>query len=197
MPTDALLAVENVAFEIEGRTILHPLRMAVGAGRMVGVIGHNGSGKSTLGKILARQVRPSAGSLQVLGQCAEAIGARGFARLVAYLPQQIPPAVGMTVRELVAMGRYPWLGAFKSPTQHDIDKVEEGMATTLVNGLAGRLVDTLSGGERQRVWLGMLVAQQARILVLDEPTSALDIRHQVEVLSLLRSLCARQNVGWS
>ncbi|PND33710.1 hypothetical protein C1I89_14770 [Achromobacter pulmonis] len=118
MPTDALLAVENVAFEIEGRTILHPLRMAVGAGRMVGVIGHNGSGKSTLGKILARQVRPSAGSLQVLGQCAEAIGARGFARLVAYLPQQIPPAVGMTVRELVAMGRYPWLGAFKSPISY-------------------------------------------------------------------------------
>lgn len=65
----------------------------------------------------------------------------------------------------------------------------------MVSELSQRLVDTLSGGERQRVWLAMLVAQQVEVLVLDEPTSALDIRHQVEVLSLLRHLCRQQGLG--
>jgi iron complex transport system ATP-binding protein len=69
------------------------------------------------------------------------------------------------------------------------------MAITSVDSLARRLVDTLSGGERQRAWLAMLVAQQADVLVLDEPTSALDIRHQVEVLALLRGLCRQRGLG--
>jgi iron complex transport system ATP-binding protein len=195
MDGPVLLEARQVGFEIDGKTILHPLTLGVGAGRMVGVIGPNGSGKSTLGRILARQIAPSGGEMRVRGKPAQAIDARGFAREVAYLPQNIPSAVGLTVEELVTLGRYPWLGAFRSPGAADIACVRESMAITQVSGLARRLVDTLSGGERQRVWLAMLVAQQAGTLVLDEPTSALDIRHQVEVLSLLRSLCRQRGLG--
>lgn len=191
----ALLEAEQVGFELEGRTILQPLRLALRAGTMVGVIGPNGSGKSTLGRILARQAAPSCGELRVRGQPARAIAARQFARMVAYLPQQIPPAVGLSVAELVALGRYPWQGVFGPPGKADEDSVRDSMAITSVDSLARRLVDTLSGGERQRAWLAMLVAQQADVLVLDEPTSALDIRHQVEVLALLRGLCRQRGLG--
>ncbi|OWT61941.1 ABC transporter ATP-binding protein [Candidimonas nitroreducens] len=190
-----LLEAAQVGFELEGRTILQPLQLAVRAGRMVGIIGPNGSGKSTLGRILARQAAPSCGELRVRGRPARSIAARQFARMVAYLPQQIPPAVGLTVAELVALGRYPWQGVFGAPGKADRDSVRDSIAITSVGSLAQRLVDTLSGGERQRAWLAMLVAQQADVLVLDEPTSALDIRHQVEVLALLRHLCKQRGLG--
>ncbi|KAB0623572.1 ABC transporter ATP-binding protein [Castellaniella defragrans] len=191
----ALLEARQVGFQIDGRAVLHPVSLTLSGGRMIGVIGANGSGKSTLGRILARQAEPSCGRLLVGGRPAGSIAARRFACEVAYLPQDIPAAAGMMVEELVALGRYPWLGAFRSLGAADRACVEESMAITRVSGLSRRFVDALSGGERQRVWLSMLVAQQARALVLDEPTSALDIRHQVEVLSLLRELCRSRGLG--
>lgn len=107
---------------------------------------------------------------------------------MAYLPQQLPPAEGMTVRELVAIGRYPWHGALGRFGAADREKVEEAISLVGLKPLAHRLVDSLSGGERQRAWIAMLVAQDSRCLLLDEPTSALDIAHRVDVLALVHRL---------
>ena len=107
---------------------------------------------------------------------------------LAFLPQTTPPAEGMLVRELVALGRYPWHGALGRFGPDDDAAVARAMEECGVTRFADRLVDTLSGGERQRVWLAMMVAQQAGTLLLDEPISALDIAHQVEVLSLVRRM---------
>ncbi|GHG31278.1 ATP-binding cassette domain-containing protein [Paracoccus sp. KCTC 42845] len=115
--------------------------------------------------------------------------ARDFARRLAFLPQHPPAAEGMTVRELVALGRYPWHGALGRFGPQDHAAVARAMAECGVSDLADRLVDTLSGGERQRTWLAMMVAQEAGTLLLDEPISALDIAHQVEVLGLVRRMC--------
>lgn len=101
----------------------------------------------------------------------------------------------MTVRELVALGRYPWHGALGRFSSEDRRKVDEAMALTDIDGFANRAVDSLSGGERQRVWLAMLVAQQSEWLLLDEPISALDIRHQLEVLSLVKRLSETRGLG--
>jgi iron complex transport system ATP-binding protein len=161
----------------------------------VGLIGHNGSGKSTLLKLLARQQPASDGSIRFAGQALHAWGNREFARKVAYLPQQTPPAASMLVRELVALGRYPWHGALGRFTPNDRERVAEAMALTDVTPFAERLVDTLSGGERQRVWIAMLVAQDAECLLLDEPIAALDIAHQVEMLALVRRLAIDRSLG--
>ncbi|CDZ28709.1 Iron(3+)-hydroxamate import ATP-binding protein FhuC [Neorhizobium galegae bv. officinalis] len=101
----------------------------------------------------------------------------------------------MLVKELVALGRYPWHGALGRFGKTDRDKVDEAMSLTDVAGMADRLVDTLSGGERQRVWLAMLVAQDAECLLLDEPISALDVAHQIEVLSLVQRLSHSRGLG--
>jgi iron complex transport system ATP-binding protein len=111
---------------------------------------------------------------------------------VAYLPQQLPQAEGMTVRELVAIGRYPWHGALGVLAWRE--KVEEAIALVGLKPLAHRLVDSLSGGERQRAWIAMLVAQDSRCLLLDEPTSALDIAHQVDVLALVHRLSQQRGL---
>lgn len=185
---EPLFELNGVAFAIAGRVLLEPLNLMLPARRVVGVIGHNGSGKSTLIKLLARQQQVSVGAIRFQGKELKEWGDRPFARKVAYLPQQTPPAAGMLVKELVALGRYPWHGAIGRFGQADKDKVAEAMALTDVEPFAHRLVDTLSGGERQRVWLAMLMAQDTECLLLDEPISALDVAQQIEVLSLVSRL---------
>lgn len=192
---DPLFTLEGVSVAVEGRTLLHTLDLELPRGRVVGLIGHNGSGKSTLVKVLAGQLAPGSGLVRLGGRPLSAWNSRAFAREVAYLPQTPPATGGLNVRELVALGRYPWHGALGRITAQDRDKVEEAIALTDIAAFADRLVDTLSGGERQRVWLAMLVAQNAPCLLLDEPTSALDIAHQLEVLRLVRRLCHERGIG--
>ncbi|RAR61321.1 iron complex transport system ATP-binding protein [Paraburkholderia unamae] len=184
----ALYEIEGVSFEADARMLLAPLSLSLTAGRMIALIGHNGSGKSTLLKLLARQQAPSGGSLRFAGRELGTWSAREFARRVAYLPQHPPQAAGMTVRELVALGRYPWHGALGRLRAEDRAMIDEALRVTDTARFAAQLAEHLSGGERQRVWLAMLVAQGASCLLLDEPTSALDIAHQIDVLRLLRSL---------
>ncbi len=191
----SMFALDAVSFAIPGRVLLEPLTLDLPARRVVGLIGHNGSGKSTLLKLLSRQQPATSGEIRFEGKALKDWGDRPFARKVAYLPQQTPPAAGMLVKELVALGRYPWHGALGRFGQVDRDKVAEAMALTDVELFADRLVDTLSGGERQRVWLAMLVAQDADCLLLDEPISALDVAHQMEVLSLVQRLSAERGLG--
>jgi ferric hydroxamate transport system ATP-binding protein len=193
--TQALFTLDGVSFEADGRVLLKPLSLSLSTRCVYGLIGHNGSGKSTLVKLLARQQQPAAGTLMFAGQPLAAWESRAFARKVAYLPQQLPAADGMTVRELVALGRYPWHGALGRFSRTDTQKVLEAMEQTDVMDFADRAVDSLSGGERQRVWLAMLVAQDSDCLLLDEPISALDIAHQIEVLALVRRLSQERGIG--
>lgn len=192
---DMLYELDAVSFAIPERQLLHPLTLTLPARRVIGLIGHNGSGKSTLIKLLARQQQPTGGQLRFEGTALDKWNERQFARKVAYLPQQTPPASGMLVKELVALGRYPWHGALGRFSQIDREKVDEAIELTAIGALSDRLVDTLSGGERQRVWLAMLVAQDAQCLLLDEPISALDVAHQMEVLSLVHGLSKKKGIG--
>jgi iron complex transport system ATP-binding protein len=187
--------MEDASLSIDGHVLLTPTSLSLKRGCVYGIIGHNGSGKSTLLKLLARQVQPSSGAIRYAGTPVGEFGARAFARHVAYLPQQTPATTGLTVRELVRFGRYPWHGPLGRISPADHLRVVEAMQLAQVDDLADRLVDTLSGGERQRAWIAMLVAQDSSFILLDEPTSALDLAHQIEVLRLLRHLSRNRNLG--
>ncbi|HIE5942386.1 ATP-binding cassette domain-containing protein [Burkholderia cepacia] len=186
----ATFSLERVSYVASGRPLLQSITLAIEPACVTGLVGHNGSGKSTLVKLLARQLAPTAGTIRYAGKPLADWGARQFARQVAYLPQQTPPTDGMTVHELVALGRYPWHGALGRFGDEDAEHVERAMRAADVLRHADRPVDVLSGGERQRAWLAMLVAQDCRCMLLDEPTSALDLNHQLSVLELVRTLCA-------
>jgi iron-chelate-transporting ATPase len=191
---EAAFVLEGLGFAVDGKTLLQPLTLGLPGGAVIGLVGHNGSGKSTLVKILARQHEATSGSVRFKGRRLAEWRERSFAREVAYLPQQTPLAPGMRVRELVALGRYPWHGALGRFGPRDHAQVDEALVLTETEGFADRHVETLSGGERQRVWLAMLIAQDAGCLLLDEPISALDIAHQVEVLGLIRRLSQTRGV---
>lgn len=182
-------------FEVDGRCLLEATDLRFQEGQVYGLIGHNGSGKSTLLKLMARQQCASCGEICLNGRAVDHWGNREFARNVAYLPQHLPSASSLTVRELVAFGRYPWHGLLGRMSREDNRQVTRALELTQTVEFADRMVDTLSGGERQRVWLAMLLAQGSRFLLLDEPLSALDIAHQVDTLSLIRELCSTLGIG--
>lgn len=190
-----LFSLEGAGATVDGRTILAPLSLHLERGRIYGLVGANGSGKSTLVGLLARLRRPSCGSISFLGRDLAGYGSREFARLVAHMPQFTPPCDGMTVAELVSLGRFPWHGPFGRFGAEDAARVEAALDETGLTAFADRAVDDLSGGERQRVWLAMMVAQNPRCLLLDEPTSALDIAHQVDVLGLVRRLSRARGIA--
>lgn len=192
---EPVFALDAVSFSVEGKQLLKPLTLAIPAGRITGLIGHNGSGKSTLLKMLARQQRPTSGAIRFEDRPLDVWKERDLARRLAYLPQYTPSASGLLVKELVALGRYPWHGAVRPFGQIDRQMTEEAIELTGIAPFVDRLVDTLSGGERQRVWLAMLIAQDAGCLLLDEPISALDISHQIEVLTLIRSLAREKGLA--
>ena len=190
-----LYSCRNARVEAGGQVLLSLDSLDFKAKRMTALVGQNGSGKSTLLKLLAGQLTPDSGDVVFDGQSLEKWERRALARSVAFLPQELPATRGLLVRELVAMGRYPWHGAFGRFSEQDGEKTEEAMRLTDVTHLADRLVDTLSGGERQRAWIAMMVAQDAKCLLLDEPISALDVAHQVEVLELVRDLCHARDLA--
>lgn len=182
-------------FRLEGISRLHGARevlaldkLVLGGDGLTVVLGHNGSGKSTLLGLLARTDTATAGQISLNGTPLAAISQRKLAQQIAYLPQRLPAVPGLTLRELVRLGRYPWRGALGRWQVQDHAAVEAALRATEGVERAEALVETMSGGERQRGYIAMLLAQDAPILLLDEPTSALDPGHAYEVMRLLRRL---------
>ncbi|RKP53711.1 ABC transporter ATP-binding protein [Pararobbsia silviterrae] len=190
-----LFELERVHFDIGARRLLDDISLSIPRECVTGLIGHNGSGKTTLMAMLARHRDPHRGAIRFDGKPIASWKPREFARRVAHLPQYTPSTDGMLVRELVALGRYPWHGSLGAFGERDRERVAAAMEMTDVAQFADRQVDSLSGGERQRVWLAMLIAQDSHCLLLDEPTSALDIAHQIEVLELVRTLCTQRGIA--
>ncbi len=158
----------------------------VPAGCMYAVLGPNGSGKSTLMRALLGAVPLLEGEVLLDGRAGAGWGRRELARSIAAVPQAESIAFPLTTRELVAMGRYPHLGALASEREEDRVAIARALDACDAVELAHRDVTTLSGGELQRVRIARALAQEPRALVLDEPTASLDIRHEMEVLELLR-----------
>ena len=184
----SLYQLVGVNFSIASKPLLRSVTLDIAAGRVTGLIGHNGSGKTSLVKLLARIQRPAGETITFGGLPLGEWPHRTFAQQVAHLPQYTSATDGLLVRELVALGRYPWHGALGRFSAEDRHCVQDAMNVTDVLRHADRAVDSLSGGERQRVWLAMLIAQNTRCVLLDEPTSALDVGHQLDVLGLIRKL---------
>lgn len=188
-------ALDSVGFSASGRTILARQNLRLAGGRLHALVGPNGSGKSTFLKLLARQIVPDTGTIRLGGCDLSSFGSRAFAREVAFMPQFTPATDGMTVRELVALGRFAWHGALGRSSPRDKAAVMEAMERCDLVTFAHRSVDDLSGGERQRAWIAMMLAQESHWLLLDEPTSALDAGHQVDILDLVASLSRERGVG--
>ncbi|HEX2187350.1 MAG TPA: ABC transporter ATP-binding protein [Longimicrobiaceae bacterium] len=181
---------EGVTFRYPGaeRPAVDGVALEVPAGAVTAVLGPNGSGKSTLLRLLLGTLSPAAGAVRFGGRAVGEWSRAEMAREVGVVPQAEESPFPMTTRELVAMGRYPYLGAFRREGPADRRAVEEALRRADVEELAGRLVGTLSGGELQRARIARALAQEPATLALDEPTAALDVAHEMAIFELLREL---------
>jgi len=184
----AALTVDGAQVVLGGNQILGRLCVEVFRGDVTALVGPNGSGKSTLLRTLARLVQPCEGTVYLDGQAIRELHPRELARRLAMLPQAPAAPEDLSVQELVTFGRFPHQGLFSRMSREDRESISWALDVTGMHSMADRSVGTLSGGERQRAWIAVALAQRTDLLLLDEPTTYLDIRHQLEVLSLVRSL---------
>lgn len=184
----ATVSAHDLTLGYQRRRILDQLELSLPEGQISVLVGSNGCGKSTLLKALARLLSPWSGQVCLNGRDIHQLPTREVAHQLSLLPQQPVAPEGMTVRQLVQLGRHPhqrWLSQW-SP--EDERQVARALERTGLAALADQVVDTLSGGQRQRAWIALAVAQNTPLMLLDEPTSFLDLNHQMEVLELLHEL---------
>jgi iron complex transport system ATP-binding protein len=183
--------VEDVTFGYRGAggpDILRGVTLRVRRGERVGLLGPNGAGKSTLLRLASGVLRPGSGRVLLAGAEVRALPRDEVARRVAVVPQDFSVRFAYTVRQLVELGRTAHAGSWGVLRAADRQVVARALAATDLDTLADRVFNELSGGERQRVLVAMALAQASPVVLLDEPTAHLDIRHQIEVLELLRRL---------
>lgn len=170
------------------RPTLDQVTLDVRGGRITALLGPNGAGKSTLLQLLLGTIRPATGEVLFQGRPIAAWSRRPLAREIGVVPQGETEPL-FSVRDIVAMGRYPYLGPWQRERPEDTAVIHRAMEQCHVSEFADRWLATLSGGERQRVRLARALAQEPSVLVLDEPTTFLDVRHEMLTFGLLRDLC--------
>lgn len=195
--TAQTLAASDVTVRRGGATILERVCVSIRPGEMLAIIGSNGAGKSTLLRVLAGELAPDRGQVNMLGRPLTRFSGVELARRRASVQAAQSIEFPFLVEELVALGRHPHPRDASADRRH----VHRAMVFTDVDHLAGRSLASLSTGERQRVELARALAQlgepdpdRPTWLLLDEPTANLDLAHGLLLLERLRGLC-RAGVG--
>ncbi len=191
------LAAEGVAYRYaqgEGY-VLRGVSLAVGRGEVVGVVGPNGAGKSTLLRALAGIAAPDEGAVRVLGDDARALDRAALARRLALVPQRERVPQGLTVEQVVSLGRAPHTGWFGALTARDRAVVAGALAQCDLAEFATRPFEALSGGEQKRCLVARALAQEPAVLLLDEPVASLDLGHQVAVCDVFAERASRDGVA--
>lgn len=187
-------AADGVSFRYPQaqRDAVTALDMRVEAGSFYALLGPNGSGKSTVLRLMLGALTPVSGIMQYDGRAVQHWSRRELAQRIGVVAQREELAFPMTVRDLVGLGRYPHLGAWRQESSRDREAIGRALERCGVTELADRPVTMLSGGELQRARIARALAQQPQTLVLDEPTASLDVAHEMSIFELLGALVTRE-----
>lgn len=181
-----MIEIRNVTKKYGNTTVVDDVSLTIPQGGVTSIIGPNGAGKSTLLSIVSRLLPADSGSVTVDGLDVAKTPSAHLARRLAVLRQENHLTVRLTVRELVAFGRFPHsqgrLGA------DDLAAVDEAIDYFELADLADRHLDQLSGGQRQRAHVAMVLCQDTDYVLLDEPLNNLDMRHSVHMMRRLRRM---------
>ncbi|ALR90380.1 MULTISPECIES: ABC transporter ATP-binding protein [Clostridium] len=188
------ISVRNLSISYEDNNIIEDMDLSIPKGMITIIIGSNGCGKSTLLKTIARINKPKNGDIFINNKNIKKIKEKDIAKEVAFLPQGPVCPSGLTVRELVAYGRFPHQKLIGGLNSHDKEIIDWAINETGLSDFKDREVENLSGGQRQRAWIAMTLAQETDIIMLDEPTTYLDMSYQLEVLEVLEKLNKEKNI---
>lgn len=181
-----MIVIDGVSKSFGGNRVVRDVTASLPLGGVTALIGPNGAGKSTLLALMSRLETMDSGSVTVGGLDIASTPSGEIAKTLAILRQENHLSMRLSVRDLVAFGRFPHAGGRQ--TVVDLEAVETAMEQLDILSLADKYVDELSGGQRQRAFIAMVLAQDTQYLLLDEPLNNLDMKHSVEMMRLIRSL---------
>jgi iron complex transport system ATP-binding protein len=183
-----MLSVESLHAGYGKKNILKGANLTLQPGEMMALIGPNGSGKSTLLRVISGVLQPESGSVKIDGKVVHSMNEQERARKIAVVPQarNLPPA--FTGKEVVSLGRTPYLNWLGQLSEEDDAIIAEAMGQTDTLGFADSPINELSGGEQQRLLLARALVQQSPLMLLDEPTTFLDLQFQYGLMKHIRDL---------
>lgn len=187
------LKVKNVEFGYNSTPVLENISLDLDRSEVIGIVGPNGAGKSTLIRCIDRILTPIGGTILLDENNISKMTRMEIAKEMGYVPQTTTRVFPATVFDTVLMGRRPHLG-WKS-SEEDVDKVLEVLELLGIMEFAMRDFNEISGGQQQKVLIARALAQEADILLLDEPTSNLDIRHQLEVMDIMKGIVSKKGIS--
>jgi iron complex transport system ATP-binding protein len=186
------ITIKGLTFSYNSHKILDDLNVVIENSEILSLVGPNGSGKTTLIKCIDRILKPR-GSILLDGLELERMSRQEVARQIGYVPQSSSTPLATTVFDTVLMGRRPHISW--KVADSDLDKVAEVLEKLHLEDLAMRDFAQLSGGQKQKVLIARALAQEPTVLLLDEPTSNLDMRHQLEVMEIVRDLAREKKIA--
>ena len=179
--------MHELSVRVGKKELVSSISLEIAAGTWCTIVGPNGAGKTTLVEAVAGLRPPSHGSVSIGGKLVSAMSERERARTVSLVPQHPVVPQGMTVYDYVALGRTAYHGLFRPPSAYDRSVIDGVIERLSLDEFRDRDSATLSGGERQRMVLARAFAQSTKVIVLDEPITGLDMRHQMELLEILKT----------
>lgn len=175
----------------DGKTVVDQVNLEIPKGKVLSLIGPNGAGKSTVMHMISRLIASDAGLVNFDGKALAKWKSKELSKHLAILTQSNHVQMKLTIRELVAFGRFPYSGS--RLTKEDIRIIDQAIAYMELEVMEDRFIDELSGGQRQRAYIAMVIAQDTEYILLDEPTNNLDIYHASNMMKTVRRLCDELN----
>lgn len=179
--------VKEITKRYDGKTVVDGVSFEIPKGKVLSLIGPNGAGKSTVMGMLSRLIARDGGLVDFEGMEITHWKSRELSKRLAILTQSNNVQMKLTVRELVAFGRFPYSGG--RLTQEDNEIIDRAIAYMELGDFEEQFIDELSGGQRQRAYIAMVIAQDTEYILLDEPTNNLDIYHATNLMRIVRRLC--------
>ena len=173
--------------DYDGKRVVNSVSFEIPKGKVLSLIGPNGAGKSTVMGMISRLIAKDSGVINFEGKDLSKWKSRELAKKLAILTQHNNIQMKLTVRELVAFGRFPYSG--NRLTKEDNEMIDKAIAYMELQEFEDCFIDELSGGQRQRAYIAMVIAQDTEYVLLDEPTNNLDIYHASNMMRIVRRLC--------
>ncbi len=178
---------KGITKRYDGKAVVDSVSFEIPKGKVLSLIGPNGAGKSTVMGMLSRLIARDSGLVDFDGTDISKWKSRELSKRLSILTQSNNVQMKLTVRELVAFGRFPYSGGRLSREDNAI--IDRAIAYMELGDFEEQFIDELSGGQRQRAYIAMVIAQDTEYVLLDEPTNNLDIYHATNLMRIVRRLC--------
>ncbi|WP_057912073.1 ABC transporter ATP-binding protein [Peribacillus muralis] len=181
-----MVEVRNLFKKYNNKTVVEDVSLEIVKGKITSFIGPNGAGKSTVLSMISRLITRDSGEVLIDGKDMVKFKSNELAKKIAILKQANHINIRLTIRELVAFGRFPYSQG--KLTKEDWSYVDEAIEYMELADMQEKFLDQLSGGQQQRAFIAMVIAQNTEYVLLDEPLNNLDMKHSVQIMKVLRRL---------